>query len=90
MAFEESTPKRHHKLNPVPPLERIFIGPEDLAYVFSLSSSKVSELRQRGIIPPRHVHFDTLPRWYVPKLLDECRALIGQAQDSDHDWSPET
>jgi predicted DNA-binding transcriptional regulator AlpA len=79
---------RHSKLNPIAPLDRLLIGPEDLAHVLSVSVSKLYELIKDGTIPKPHVHFGSLPRWSVAKLLDDHRVLIGQAQDSD-DWKTE-
>jgi predicted DNA-binding transcriptional regulator AlpA len=89
--------RRQPKLNPVAPLDRLLIGPEDFAHVLSVSLSKFYEMVKDGTIPPPDVHFGNLPHWSVAKLLDEHRAFIGHAQVStligslsyDRKWGPD-
>jgi len=75
-------------LNPVAPLDRIWIGREDVANVYSVSPSMVDELVRQRIIPEAHVYFGSLPRWNVAKLLEESAKLMG-VEDQQEEWRPE-
>ena len=79
--------KRRPRLNPVAPLDRIWIGREDVANVFSVSPGMVDVLVNDKIIRP-HRYFRSLPRWHVKKLQEESDKLLDKDQDSD-DWRPE-
>lgn len=78
--------KKRTRFNPVTPLDRIWIGGEDVANVYSLSPSMEDELIRQRIIPEAHVYFGSLPRWHVGRLLEECAKLAGDNLDSE-DWS---
>jgi hypothetical protein len=84
----KSPPRRPRRLNPINPLDRLGIGRQEVADLFSISTGMLDQLNQQGWFKP-HGWLGSLPRWDPAKLADEWRRYLGHTAEGEDKWKPE-
>ncbi len=80
---------KERRVNPISPIERIFVGRQEAADLLSISVGLFDQLVREGTLPSAHTYFHSLPMWDVAKLVLACRAIVGQGGKEYESTFPE-